>query len=234
LLTHQSGIPNYTEGNDEYKAKIMTQGFPLDTLVKRFCSDPLNFASGSRFSYSNSNYVILAAIVEKITGKKYAEALAERIFVPVGMTDSYFNTVKDPGADASIAKGYVDDEPEVLYPLENITGAGGITSTVEDLLHWSDALSANKLLPKELMEELFKPRVEWNAWDAYYGYGWMIDRLLFGVSKEHTIQYHPGTELGMYDMFVRQPDKDIVIVLMNNTSDFPRFDMTDLILRELN
>jgi CubicO group peptidase (beta-lactamase class C family) len=231
LLTHQSGIPNLTE-NDEYKASIMLQAFPLDTVIRRFCSDPLEFTSGTQFHYSNSGYVLLAAIVEQVTGKKYADALAERIFVPAGMSHSFFGA--GTAADTTIAIGYVDNAPEAMYPVQNLTGAGGITSTVEDLLQWSDALSAYKLLPREQTEEWFKPRVEWKEWEAAYGYGWMTDRLLFGVSKEHLVQYHPGTELGQYAMFVRQPDKDITIVLLNNTGDFPRFEMTDLILNELN
>jgi CubicO group peptidase (beta-lactamase class C family) len=231
LLTHQSGIPNLT-GNDEYKAGIMLQAFPLDTLIRRFCSDPLEFASGTQFHYSNSGYVLLAAIVEQATGKKYADALAEKIFLPAGMSHSFFGA--GTPADTTIAIGYVDGAPEAMYPVQNLVGAGGITSSVEDLLQWSDALSACKLLPREQTEEWFKPRVEWKEWDAAYGYGWMTDRLLFGVSKEHLVQYHPGTDLGQYAMFVRQPDKDITIVLLNNTGDFPRFEMTDLILNELN
>jgi CubicO group peptidase (beta-lactamase class C family) len=231
LLTHQSGIPNLTE-NDDYKASILLQAFPLDTIIRRFCSDPLEFARGTQFHYSNSGYILLAAIVEKLTGKKYADALAEKIFIPAGMSHSFFGA--GMSTDTTISIGYVDNAPEVMYPVQNLVGAGGITSTVEDLLQWSDALSAYKLLPREQTEEWFKPRIEWKEWEAAYGYGWMMDRLLFGVSKEHLVQYHPGTELGQYAMFVRQPDKDITIVLLNNTGDFPRFEMTDLILNELN
>lgn len=62
----------------------------------------------------------------------------------------------------------------------------------------------------------------------------MIDRSMFASSKKHKIIYHPGTDLGYYSMFVRQPDKNILIILLNNTGDFSRFDMTDLILEELN
>ncbi|MFT3823514.1 MAG: serine hydrolase [Chitinophagaceae bacterium] len=228
LLTHQSGIPNYTE-NDDYKGAILSQRFSTEELVKKFCSDPLEFTPGEQFHYSNSGYVILAAIVEKVTGKKFGEVLAEKVFIPAGMTHSFFGTV----ANAATAKGYSDNTPEIIYPLENVTGAGGITSTAEDLLLWSEALSSYKLLPKEATEELFKVRVEWGEWEAGYGYGWMIDHRLFKISDKRLVQYHPGTELGMYAMLVRVPDKNITIILLNNTGDFPRFDMTDLLLSEL-
>ncbi len=230
LLTHQSGIPNYTD-NPEYLLKILNRKYTPEELVKNFCSDSLEFPPGSQFSYCNSGYVILADVIEKITGKKYAGVLSEMIFVPLGMKNSYF--VFSAGKD-NRAKGYINGEPENPYPVDNVVGAGGITSTAEDLLIWANALTSGKLLPQEKMQELFLPRVEWKEWDASYGYGWMIDRNLFQVSSKHTINYHPGTEFGFFDMLVLQPDKGIVVVLLSNTGDFPRFDITDLILSELN
>jgi len=230
LLTHQSGIPNFTD-NPNYFIKIVARKYSADELVFQFCSDSLNFPAGTQFEYSNSNYVILADIAEKITGKSYSDILAQKIFIPLGMKNSFFVS----GAKGNrLAKGYINDQPEILYPVENVTGAGGITSTAEDLLIWSNALDSNRLLPKEKMNELFLPRVEWKEWDAYYGYGWMIDRNLFQVSKKQTVLYHPGTEFGFFDMLVLQPGRGVVVILLNNTGDFPRFDITDLILDELN
>jgi CubicO group peptidase (beta-lactamase class C family) len=230
LLTHQSGIPNYTD-IPNYLAKIISRKYAVDELVSQFCSDSLEFQPGTQFQYSNSNYVVLADVVEKLTGKPYSDVLAQKIFKPLGMNHSFFVS----GADGDkLAKGYINDQPENPYPVGNVTGAGGITSTAEDLLIWSNALDSNKLLNKENMNELFLPRVEWKDWDAYYGYGWMIDRDLFRVSNKHKIFYHPGTEFGFYDMLLLQQDKGVVVILLNNTGDFPRFDMTDLILDELN
>lgn len=229
LLTHQSGIPNYTE-NPEFFEKIIENRYTPDELVYRFCSDSLEFEPGTRFNYSNSGFVVLAAIIEKITGKKYAQALAERIFIPLGMSSSFFVS----GDTTNLAKAYSGSEPENPYPIQNVIGAGGITSSARDLLRWANALSANTLLPKEMMDELFKPRVAWDEWNAWYGYGWMIDRHLFDASNRHLIQYHPGIEFGFHDILLREPDKNIVIVLLSNMGDFPRFDMTDLILNELN
>jgi CubicO group peptidase (beta-lactamase class C family) len=231
LLTHQSGIPDYLS-DDEYLAKILTKEYSTGQLIKQFCSDSLEFTPGTQIQYSNAGYVVLAGIIEKISGKKYGDVLAEKIFIPLNMTQSYFGK---EGHDLSkLAIGYVNDEPELIYPVQNVVGAGGITSTAADLALWNDALSSNQLLSTEKMQELFKPRIAWDEWGAYYGYGWMIDRFQFEAAKKHTIQYHPGTEVGFYDMLVRQPDKDIFIILLCNKSDFPRFDMTDLILNELN
>jgi CubicO group peptidase (beta-lactamase class C family) len=231
LMTHRSGIPNYTN-NQEHLAKTIIKEYSLEELVRLFCSDSLEFEPGTDFHYTNSGYVVLALVIEKITGKKYAEVLAEKIFTPLGMKSSFFGS-RSP-LSTNMAIGYVNDEPEMAYAVENIAGAGGITSTTEDLLRWNHALSSMSLLPVAEMNDIFKPRAEWKEWGANYGYGWMIDRLMFKSSDKHVIQYHPGTEPGFYTMLARQPDKGIVIVLLNNSGEFPRFEITDLILRELN
>jgi CubicO group peptidase (beta-lactamase class C family) len=106
----------------------------------------------------------------------HAEELKERIFLPLGMTESFFVTGSDT---ANLAKGFAGLQPEDAYPVQNVVGAGGITSSAEDLLRWANGLSANTLLSKEMTAELFKPRVAWDEWNAWYGYGWMIDRHLF-------------------------------------------------------
>jgi CubicO group peptidase (beta-lactamase class C family) len=229
LLTHRSGIPNYTD-NQETLENIMQHRYTPDELVYRFCGDSLEFEPGTGFNYTNSGFVVLADIIEKVTGKKYAQVLAERIFVPLGMSSSFFVS----GDTTNLAKAYSGSQPENPYPVQNVIGAGGITSSAIDLLRWANALSANTLLPKQMMDELFKPRVAWDEWNAWYGYGWMIDRHLFNASKRHLIQYHPGIEFGFHDILLREPDKNVVVILLSNSGDFPRFDMADLILNELN
>ena len=237
LMTHQSGIPNYTN-NEEYLAKTVVKKYSPVELVRLFCSDSLEFEPGTTFHYSNSGYVVLALVIEKITGTSYAAVLKEKIFKPLGMNNSFFGS-ESPLA-TNMATGYINDQPERAYAVENIAGAGGITSTTEDLLRWNQALSSATLMSSTLLiseseiNEIFKPRVEWKEWGADYGYGWMIDRLSFKVSAKHTIQFHPGTEPGFYSMLIRQPDKGIVIILLNNKGEFPRFEMSDLILNELN
>ncbi len=232
LLSHQSGIPNYT-ANNEYLSQIMHQSFSLKELVYKFCSDSTEFAPGTQFQYSNSGYVLLALIAETIAGKPFPSLLKERIFIPAGMNDTYAGM--DTTAVNRKATGYLYERTEPAYNTVNTLGAGGITSTAADLLKWNAALSANQLLSRQEMDTLFKPRAEYTDWDAFYAYGWMIDQRLFKVSKAaHGIIYHPGTDFGFYAMFVRQPDSGTVIILLNNTGDFPRFDLTDMILTEVN
>lgn len=227
LLTHTSGIPNYTSRND-YVTEVMTREMSLNAIIMKFCSDSLEFKPGEGFRYSNSGYLILAAIIENVTGKTYAQVLKERILEPLKMDHSGF------GPDSINSKGYWYNVVEPGYKTKNVAGAGGIVSTAVDLLKWDEALYTDKLLPANKIKELFEPRSEYVDWDAYYGYGWMIDRKLFAQSKKHTIIYHPGTDLGYYTMFVRQPDTGSLIILLNNSGEFPRFAISDLILDVIN
>jgi CubicO group peptidase (beta-lactamase class C family) len=227
LLTHTSGIPNFTTA-DSYVAAAMTKKLNPEEILFQFCSDTLDFQPGTQFKYSNSGYTALAAIIEKITGRSYGQAINDYIFIPLQMKQSGF------GLDTLNTQGYLYDVPEPRYPIANMAGGGGISSTLNDLVKWEQALYDTSLLTQDLREEMFKPRSEYRDWGANYGYGWMIDRFMFSQSKKHQVVYHPGTDFGYYSMFARQPDKHNLIILLNNTGDFERFDMTDLILNEIN
>jgi|GEM_PF-678471 len=232
LLTHQSGIADYFH-NDLYKAEIVSKSFSLKEMVTKFCSDTLLFKSGTNFSYSNANFSILALIAEEITGKPFSSLLSERIFVPLQLNNTYLGKPNRPNDRQAV--GYIEKfVPEVKYDVADVTGAGGMFSTAEDLAKYHSGLLTDKLLPKDAKVEMLKPRVEFLDYRAWYGYGWMIDKDYFGASKKHVISYHPGTDLGFFTMFAREEDTDTCIVLLNNTGDFPRFDMTDLILNALN
>jgi len=228
LLSNRSGIPDYM-GNEEYKKQIFSQSFSPKQMVINFCSDTLNFKSGTRFKYSNSNFVVLAAIAEEVSGKPWETLLQEKIFGQLQMTDSYFGK----STTAHPAKGYMNHASETNHDAANQAGAGGIYSSAEDLLKFSQALQTNKLLSAAQKTEILKQRSEFKDRNAEYGYGWMIDKTAFDASKKHVITYYSGTELGFSSMFVRQEDNDTCIILLNNTGDFPGVDMTNLLLNML-
>ncbi len=231
LLTHQSGIPNLTT-NAMSLSTIFEKALSLEEVVSKYCSDSLEFEPGTQFQYSNSGYVILALLAEKISGVPFPKLLKEKIFVPAGMKDSYAGI--DTFAGSKLATGYLYDKLEPTYPTVNLMGAGNIVSTTSDLCRWQEALAGNRLLDEHQMAEMFKPRVAYTDWDAWYDYGWMTDQRLFKVSLTgHTVQYHGGTDMGFYSMLARQPEEGNLIILLNNTGDFPRFDLTDLILNVL-
>ena len=230
LLSHQSGIPDFIDKR-EYLPQILNNTYTIMEVATQFCSDSLEFEPGSKFEYSNSNFLLLSAIAESIEKKPYSKILDQRIFVPLNMDSTFFGA---PKSSNNLVTAYLYEKPEPQYPIQNVGGAGGISTTVSDLLKWSKSLDNNTILPKAKIQELLTPRAEYTDWDAHYGYGWMIDRYMFSNSKKHKIFYHPGTDFGFYSMFVKQPDAGITIILLNNTGEFPRFEITDLILNELN
>ncbi|WP_158538657.1 serine hydrolase [Chitinophaga skermanii] len=231
LLSHQSGIPNLT--NDMEKlSKYMGKSYSTKEMVTQFCSDELQFHPGQSFQYSNSNYIVLAAALEAVTGKSLQTLLSEKVFQPLQMTHSFWGPATP--SDTLMAKGYEGFQPELRYPIGNLTGAAAITSNAKDLLNWYKGLRDFKILNTDRTGEMYTPRSFYEDWDANYGFGWMIDKTMFYVSKKHEIRYHPGTDGGFYSMFVQEPTKDINIILLSNNGDFPRFDMTSLLLDILN
>ena len=230
LLSHQSGIPDYLERVD-YSSEILTEKYSLDTLIEKFCSDSLSFTPGSQFDYSNSGFVLLAAVIEKVTGQSFGVVLNEKILNPLGMENTYF---KDASSTAVEIQGYLYEQPEPAYWLPNVIGAGGVISNVSDLLKWSRGIEDSSLFEAGFFQGLTTPRTSYVDWDAFYGLGWMIDQSYFRASKKHDLFYHPGTDLGFETMFLKQPDEQITVILLNHTGSFPRFEMTELILNELN
>jgi CubicO group peptidase (beta-lactamase class C family) len=231
LLTHRSGIPEYFS-NDSLERQILTKSFTLKEVVQKLCSDTLEFKNGTSFHYSNSNFAVLALIAQEVTQTPFEILLKQRIFDPLQMTDTYFGLYK--GVDSHQAIGYSNGAKEAFYNVENTEGAGGISSSTADLLKYHDGLLADKLMPKAQQDTMLKKRVEFKDYNAWYDYGWMTDKSAFTASQRHVITYHPGTDLGFFSMFAREADTDSCIILLNNTGEFPRYDMADLILDIIN
>lgn len=221
LLTHASGLPSYTS----HPAFIdsIQHVYSLEEIIRRFGCEPPRFAPGTSFLYSNTGYSLLALVAEKASGRSFGQLLAENITTPLRLT----HTSLDSHAP-SLARGYLYGVEEPAYAVTNVTGAGAITSTAADLLQWVNSQSTPGL------DVQFVPRTYYQDWGVYYGYGWMIDRYQFRVSKRHKVLLHPGTDFGFKTMLAHQPDEGNTVILLNNTGEFPLFDITDLILNELN
>jgi CubicO group peptidase (beta-lactamase class C family) len=153
LLTHTSGIPSYTN-LPNFGREVSRNPYPVEEFVKKYCSGDLEFEPGAKFSYNNSGYFLLGAVIEKIAGKPYENVLEERIFKPLGMKNS----------------GY--DHYATIMSLPY--AAGSLYSTVEDLYIWDQALYSDQLLPAKMKELLFKPHVQTPG--GAYGYGWALGK----------------------------------------------------------
>jgi len=213
LLNHTSGIPSYT-GLPNFFQDISRNPYSVADFVKKYTSGELEFEPGSKFSYNNSGYFLLGAIIERITGKRYEQVLKERIFDPLGMKNSGY----DHGETimAKRAAGY-EKRPAGLInaPYLDMSlpyAAGSLYSTVEDLYVWDQALYTDKLLSPQLKELMYKPGLN------NYAYGWVVRKAPFGPQDEQiTIIEHGGGINGFNTLITRMPDSKNLIVLLNNT-----------------
>jgi CubicO group peptidase (beta-lactamase class C family) len=214
LLNHTSGLPNYTS----FPAFFENNGrnpFDVDTFVKQFASGDLEFEPGSKFAYSNSGYFLLGAILEKVAAKPYEQLLKERIFGPLGMTDSGYDH-----HDALLrhrASGYQkrgDTYENAPYLDMSIPyAAGSIYSTVDDLFKWDHALYENELLGAEFKTLLFTPALE------NYGFGWAMNPMKLTETRSVDTVSHGGGIHGFSTLLVRVPAKKQLVVLLDNTSN---------------
>jgi len=192
LLTHTSGIPSYT-GLPGFFQKKSRDPYTVDAFVKEYASGDLEFDPGSKFAYDNSGYFLLGAMIEKITGKSYADAVKERIFDPLGMKDSgydRFDTVlpKRASGYALTPNGYVNApylDMSIPY------AAGSLYSTVEDLYKWDRALYGDKLLSAELKKTMFTPMLQ------NYAFGWAVRPLKLDDQKTEVATIGHNGELAI-------------------------------------
>lgn len=205
LLTHTSGIPNFTSFPDY--ASLMRQPSPVTRTLERFRSRPLDFEPGSKFQYSNSGYVLLGYILEKAAGEDYAALLKQNVFDPLGMTATGYDD------DASIlpnrASGYsqrAGRRVNAAYIDMTIPhAAGALYSTVEDLYRWDLALAAGKLLSRASYAKLFEPFL------GDYAYGWVVR-----TRKGRRYIGHGGGINGFSTTNDRYPGDQLTIIVLSN------------------
>ena len=194
LLTHTSGIYNYTMDR-EFMETSAGQPATEEQMLALFKDKPLDFSPGTGWNYSNSGYMLLGYIIQKVTGMTYQQALRKHLFGPDGMHDSGFDFAGlNSPFKASTDLPLVDSS--VSY------AAGSIYSTVGDLYKWHQLLQTQT----SVMEPAY------TAFKGNYGYGWVIDS-----AYGHKVVGHSGGIWGFRSNFVRVPEDDICIVLLSNT-----------------
>lgn len=213
LLNHTSGIPSYT-GLPTFFQEISRNPYSVSDFVKKFASGDLEFEPGTKWNYNNSGYFLLGAIVERVTGKPYEQALKERILDPVGMKNTGYDhhetiIAKRASGYEKRPGGYVN-APYLDMSLPY--AAGSLYSTVEDLYLWDQALYTEKLLPAQLKELMYKPGM------SNYAYGWVVRKAPLGAQDEQvTIIEHGGGINGFNTLITRMPESKNLVVLLNNT-----------------
>jgi len=216
LLTHTSGIKDYTDKNFDYR-----RDYTEEDLLKILQALPFDFAPGDKWSYSNSGYMLLGILIHKVTGKFYGDFLQERIFKPLGMTTTRIISEEDivPNRSAGyrLVKGVIKNQ-EWVAPSLNTTADGALYFTVLDLAKWDAALYTEKLIKRSSLDEMWTP-VKLNDGKPYpYGFGWRVAEL-----NGHKLIEHGGSWQGFTTGISRYVgDKLTVVALCNLDSRHAR------------
>ncbi len=221
LLTHTSGIPNYTDFPD-FVAKRAAEKMTPEELVSTFSEKPLDFEPGSQFKYSNSGYVVLGAVIEQVTGKSYKDVLEEKILKPLGMTNSGYIDLEK--ITPKRARGYSNQfshySNAAYLDMSLPFSAGALYSTVEDLYKWDQALYGDKVLSDKSKEKMFTGYVK--DFRGKYGYGWDVGKEAVDDKGDSTAYIsHGGSIFGFSSFIVRLPEHKQLVVLLNNTDSAP-------------
>ncbi len=211
LLNHRSGLPNYIYFLQQLGwdvTKVSTNKDVLDYLIK--FQPPLTHVPGTRFNYCNTNYALLALIIEKVSGKSYPEFLQFTFFKPLKMDDTYVFTM----ADSATAMPSYDWRwrQEVFNFLDGEYGDKNIYSTPRDLLKWDQALSNNQLFSKLTLEEAFTPYSNEKPGIKNYGLGWRMN--IYPNGKK--IIFHTGWWHGNNTILIHLIQDSATIIVLGN------------------
>ena len=229
LLSHRTGMSQYTHFCDRPdsiwpdKTKTISNNDVIDIMEQIV---PLqNYPPNKRYYYCNTNYLILASIIEKVTDQKFGDYVKANIFIPSGMTNSciYDRTNKDELIKP--AQGYENRIPWEDVYLNGCVGDKNVYSTTGDLLKFDRALNLNLLINDSLKQMAFSPKNKTFKSNQNYGYGFRL--------KEHKeygkIVYHTGWWKGFRSYYIKVIEKDQTIIVLNNVKRGRFFNINELI-----
>lgn len=211
LLTHTSGIKSYT-GMKEW-LPVLGKDFKLDELIDFFKFQPMEFVPGTRFSYNNSGYILLTAIIEKVSGKSFDQFLQENIFQPIKMEQTYLDLPGKifPRRASGYSKGQSGWSAAEYISMTQPLGAGGMVSCVGDLALWDAALDGEQLLSAASLQQAHTAYHLKDGTSTHYGYGWFVESY-----QGLEIVEHAGGIPGFVCQVTRVPStRTLAVVLMN-------------------
>ncbi len=218
LLSHRSGLFNYIYCCEQYceKPNKYNKGvFDNAAMMEIICTHKCNVYAppNKKFEYCNTNYAILASIVEKVSGQSFADYVEQHIFKPLGMNNSWVHNPKSAIIHKNKtvghkASGYFEDDTYA----DDVVGDKGIYSSVEDMLKWDQSFYTEQLLKKETIEIAFTGYSNEHKGKRNYGYGWRLT----DDGKNPKIIYHNGWWHGFNSLFFRRPADQTTIIVLGN------------------
>lgn len=213
LLSHRSGLPNYLNFSEQYwknKNAFMSNDDVLKMLYK--FRPKIMYPPDTHFMYNNTNFVLLALIVEKVSGMPFCDFVHQNIFIPLGMTDTWYYDPVSPRQSAT--KGYkgsrwLEDE---IVPVDGVMGDKGIYSTVRDLYKWDQALNSGKFIRPEILSLAYTPQSFEKLGNKNYGLGWRINDQPDGT----RLIYHNGWWHSYNSVFNRKISDNTAIIILSN------------------
>lgn len=206
LLAHTSGITN-VNSLPEYNDASLKHQTP-ESLIALFKNKPLGFPPGEKYQYSNSNYNVLAFIIEKVSGKKYGEFLHDEIFAPLKMENTFHHDditqIIPNAAEGYAANGNFGLQKSPYLDWSSKAGNGSLVTTASDLFLWDRALYTEKILSVNAKEKMFKQY-------AGSGYGWYL-----GKRYDKDYIYMNGRSPGFSSHISRYPSDEVCIIVLEN------------------
>ncbi|RXR34801.1 class A beta-lactamase-related serine hydrolase [Flavobacterium piscinae] len=229
LLTHTGGLPDYMGLAEDYwdKTKIATNDDIISLLEK--IKPKMEFEPNKKWDYSNTGYLLLGTIIERVSGKSFEEYLKEKIFSPIGMNNTTIYRRRFlPKKMQNYALGYIfsDSLQRKILPdelgndfyvvyLDGIVGDGMVNSNIHDLLLWDRALYNNSFIDNNDRKLIFSSYKTDENEETDYGYGWFLaDNDIYG-----KIAYHTGSWAGYLTFIDRHLDNDKTIIILQNNSN---------------
>ena len=211
LLTHTSGIPDYNDGQLDYR-----KDYTEDELVKFAATLPLDFTPGAEWKYSNTGYILLGAIVRKVSGSFYGDVLRNRVFTPLGMTTA--RVISEADIVPHRAAGYRLEGGELrnqqwVSPAMNTTADGSLYLSLQDLIAWDRGLRTRAILSADSWRQIFTPVTLNSGRQHPYGFGFEVDRI-----AGRNIQKHGGAWQGFKTYIARYGGlgDDITVIALAN------------------
>ncbi len=217
LLTHTSGIPSFTSFPDNLAYE--RQPTTVQATIGRFRDKPLTFEPGTKMGYSNSGYVLLGSIIEKVSGTSYEDFVTSRIFKPLSMSHSGYD--RPARVLLNRAAGYSKGEDDEIvncipFAMDTPHAAGALCSTVGDLLIWDRSLHSEKLVSPDTLNRMFTPFTEKRGKGSFQNrpqpcYGWFKSQ-----AGNRTEYEHSGGISGFKSKVIRIPQDGVYIAVLSN------------------